>query len=68
MLLAPVLHLAHHQGAQVPGGPQWNKTYGSTDDTIACDFSKVVKLKGGDYFFAPSVAFLQGLGTVGSAT
>lgn len=56
------------QGAQVPDGPLWSKTYGSTDDTQAFDFSNVVKLKGGDYFFAPSVAFLQHLGTVGSAT
>jgi Dyp-type peroxidase family len=51
------------QGAQVPSGPLWSKTYGSTDDTLAFDFSNVVTLRGGDYFFAPSVAFLQGLGS-----
>ncbi|WNG59958.1 Dyp-type peroxidase [Archangium gephyra] len=55
------------QGTQVPDGPLWCKTYGSLDETIGFDFSDVIKLKGGDYFFAPSVAFLQGLGTTGSA-
>jgi hypothetical protein len=40
----------------------------ASGDTLAFDFSNVVKLQGGDYFFAPSVAFLQSLGSVGSAT
>jgi len=55
------------QGTQVPDGPLWCKTYGSLDETIPFDFSNVIKLRGGDYFFAPSVAFLQELGTAGSA-
>ncbi|QRN95896.1 hypothetical protein JRI60_43780 [Archangium violaceum] len=50
------------QGTQVPDGPLWCKTYGNLDETIGFDFSDVIKLRGGDYFFAPSVAFLQGLG------
>jgi Dyp-type peroxidase family len=50
------------QGEQLIGGQGWPSKYG--DDSAAkvrFDFSPYVKLKGGEYFFAPSLGFLTSL-------
>ena len=43
-----------------PGGQSWPKRYGSRDE-VKFDFADVVRMKGGEYFFAPSLGFLRNL-------
>lgn len=42
------------------GGQRWPKQYGSGDE-VSFDFAGFVTMKGGEYFFAPSVGFLRNL-------
>ena len=42
------------------GGQSWPKQYGSEDE-IEFNFAGFVKMKGGDYFFAPSIGFLKNI-------
>jgi Dyp-type peroxidase family len=39
----------------------WRPVYNDLDE-IACDFQKFVTMKGGEYFFAPSLPFLTSVG------
>ena len=51
------------QGEQLIGGQGWPSEYGndSKAKAVQFDFSPYVKLKGGEYFFAPSLGFLTSL-------
>jgi Dyp-type peroxidase family len=51
------------QGEQLIGGQGWPSKWGddSTAKAVQFDFSPYVKLKGGEYFFAPSLGFLTSL-------
>lgn len=51
------------QGEQLIGGQGWPSKWGddSTAKAVQFDFSPYVALKGGEYFFAPSVGFLKSL-------
>lgn len=42
------------------GGQSWPKQY-SSEEEIRFDFAGFVKMKGGEYFFAPSIGFLRSL-------
>jgi len=42
------------------GGHCWPKRYGSEDE-IQFNFAGFIKMKGGEYFFAPSIGFLKSL-------
>jgi Dyp-type peroxidase family len=42
------------------GGQSWPKQYGS-NDKIEFDFAGFIKMKGGEYFFAPSIGFLKNI-------
>jgi Dyp-type peroxidase family len=42
------------------GGQSWPMEYGSHDE-INFDFSGYIKMKGGEYFFAPSIGFLKNI-------
>jgi Dyp-type peroxidase family len=43
-----------------PGGQRWPQRYGS-QDKVKFDFAGFVHMQGGEYFFAPSLAFLRNL-------
>ncbi len=51
------------QGEQLDGGQSWPLEYGvdATARDVQFDFSPYVELRGGEYFFAPSLEFLEGL-------
>ena len=50
------------QGTQFPGGQQWPKRYGAAAAGFErFDFRRFVTLLGGEYFFAPSIGFLENL-------
>lgn len=42
------------------GGQSWPKQYDSEDE-IQFDFAGFIKMKGGEYFFAPSIGFLKNI-------
>ena len=42
------------------GGQSWPVEYGSNDE-VNFDFSGFIKMKGGEYFFAPSIGFLKNI-------
>jgi Dyp-type peroxidase family len=42
------------------GGQSWPKQYG-INDKIEFDFAGFIKMKGGEYFFAPSIGFLKNI-------
>lgn len=46
-----------------PSGQKWPLTYGATlsDGSDADDFSGFVTMRGGEYFFAPSISYLKSL-------
>ena len=46
------------QGTQQTGGQNWSKEWGKPD-TVQFDFSHFVTMKGGEFFFAPSMSFLK---------
>jgi Dyp-type peroxidase family len=48
------------QGKQIDGGQYWPKNKDGWDENHKgrYDFSKCVQMKGGEYFFAPSISFL----------
>ena len=48
------------QGGPFTEGYNWPKTWGSTERTQA-DFSHWVNFKGGEFFFTPSLSFLESL-------
>lgn len=48
------------QGGPFTEGYSWPKTWGSTE-RIPADFSHWVTLKGGEFFFTPSLSFLESL-------
>lgn len=48
--------------ASSPGTQKWPKQWGEPE-TEEFSFGKYIKFKGGEYFFAPSMSFLQSLGT-----
>jgi len=48
------------QGGPFTEGYSWPKTWGSTE-RIRADFSHWVTLKGGEFFFTPSLSFLESL-------
>jgi hypothetical protein len=47
------------QGKAQTGGQKWPKEWGKKDDTVQFDFFHFVTLKGGEFFFAPSISFLK---------
>ncbi|MBV8318721.1 MAG: Dyp-type peroxidase [Planctomycetaceae bacterium] len=51
------------QGEQLIGGQGWPSKYGndSKAKAVSFDFSPYITLKGGEYFFAPSLSFLTNL-------
>jgi TusA-related sulfurtransferase len=51
------------QGGQTPGGQSWPTTWGIPEKK-QLDFRLFVHMKGGEYFFAPSIGFLQSLNPV----
>lgn len=50
-----------------PSGQKWPVVYGSTlsDGQAADDFSGFVTMRGGEYFFAPSICYLKSLASQG---
>lgn len=42
------------------GGQSWPKEYGSQNE-VEFDFGGFIKMKGGEYFFAPSIGFLKNI-------
>lgn len=48
------------QGHQQDGGQRW-PTRGKGAETVPFDFRNCIQLRGGEYFFAPSISFLTGL-------
>lgn len=46
-----------------PSGQRWPATYGisESDANDRDDFSGFVRMRGGEYFFAPSISFIRGL-------
>lgn len=46
------------QGKPQAGGQKWPKEWGQPD-TVQFDFSNFVTMKGGEFFFAPSMSFLK---------
>ena len=50
------------QGDNLPSGQAFPKTYGAgTAGFKRLTFETFVEMKGGEYFFAPSIGFLTGL-------
>ena len=45
---------------QAQGSQKWPKKWGESE-TMDYDFQQWVTMKGGEYFFAPSISFLQGI-------
>ena len=45
-------------GFQSPGGQRWLRKWGA-EERMDFDFSGFVTLRGGEYFFAPSISFLR---------
>lgn len=43
------------------GGQAWRPDYGQPGSTVPFDFDGFVTMRGGEYFFAPSIGFLHGL-------
>jgi Dyp-type peroxidase family len=48
---------------QTAGSQSWHPQFGKAAPTVAFSFGEFVKLKGGEFFFAPSIAFLKSLAT-----
>jgi Dyp-type peroxidase family len=49
-------------GQGEPGeGQRWPRRWGEPDDTLNFDFSRFVQMRGGEYFYAPSLSFLRNL-------
>ncbi|MFQ5684765.1 MAG: Dyp-type peroxidase [Candidatus Binatia bacterium] len=49
-------------GEQLTGGQLWPRRWGSgldSNDLVHFDFSGLVSMKGGEYFFSPSIGFLR---------
>ncbi|MGH8003088.1 MAG: Dyp-type peroxidase [Brasilonema sp.] len=51
------------QGGSNPERYSWPSTWGSSEVKYA-DFGRWITMKGGEYFFAPSMSYLQSLGEV----
>jgi Dyp-type peroxidase family len=58
--------------ADTPGGPAvtpipqtWRPSYGSTENGIEDKFGGFIRMRGGEFFFAPSIPFLRSLATGG---
>lgn len=45
--------------------PRWPKKYGVPGATFAKGIEKSVSMRGGEYFFVPSIPFLKSVGKLG---
>lgn len=47
------------QGKQTDGGQRWPRRWGDEADKAQFNFANFVTMRGGEYFFAPSLSFLR---------
>jgi deferrochelatase/peroxidase EfeB len=61
--LDPVIGQGPPGGAPAPIPQTWHNQWGQANPTTKFSFGQFVTLKGGEFFFAPCIPFLEGLAT-----